>query len=55
MTADIRDQSVLPPPQPPDPPDTRPPLDLPHVVRQIQGIQQFLAQETAKKKEAEQK
>lgn len=52
MTADIRDQSVLPPPEPRDQPDTRPPLDLPHVVRQVQGIQQFLAQE---RKKAEQK
>ena len=52
MTAQIHDHpsdpSPLPPPQPRDKEGTRPPLDLAHVIRQVKGIQTFLAGERAK-------
>ena len=48
-------QSIPPlaPPQPMDPPATRPPLDLPNVINQVNHIQQFLADERKRKQEAE--
>ena len=49
MTAEVRDSS-LPPPEPRDKEGTRPETDWPHVVRQVRGIQQFVAQEQARKK-----
>ncbi len=33
----------LPPPQPMDKPQTRPALDLNHMLNQVRAIQQFLA------------
>ena len=39
----------LAPPEPRDPISIRPPLDLPHVIRQVNGIQTFLAGERARK------
>lgn len=39
MTPNLSDQSVLPPTQPPDPPGTRPKLDLAHMIRQVLGVQ----------------
>jgi hypothetical protein len=32
-----------------DPPNTRPPLDLPHMLAQVRGIQTFVAQENAQR------
>ena len=48
--ADVRNDNVLPPPQPPDEKGTRPPLDREHVNRQIRGVQTFLAQERERKR-----
>jgi hypothetical protein len=42
------------PPQPQDSPATRPPLDLPHVINQVKGIQTFLAWEEARRQQREQ-
>jgi len=41
----------LPPPEPKDQPNTRPPLDLPHVINQVRGVQTFLAWEAARKEQ----
>ena len=35
----------LPPPEPPDAKGTRPELNLPHVVRQVNDIQRFLRED----------
>ena len=54
MTADASDSSdsaCLPPPQPPDKEGTRPRTDWKQVVRQVRGIQQFVAQVAAGKKQ----
>ena len=42
-------QSELPPPQPPDPPGTRPPTNWPLVVSTVEAIQRKLAEERASK------
>ena len=42
-------QSELPPPQPPDPPGTRPPTNWPLVVSTVEAIQRKLAEERAAK------
>ena len=42
------DQSMLSPPQPKDKEGIRPPLNIAHVIRQVRGIQQFLADERTK-------
>lgn len=40
----------LPPPEPRDPPATRPPLDLVNMTAQVIAIQTMLAEEREKKK-----
>ena len=42
-------QSELPPPQPPDPPGTRPETNWPQIVEKVRWIQQKLAEERAAK------
>lgn len=46
--------SQLPPPEPRDTPATRPPLNLAHMLKQVWGVQTFLAGER-KRKETEKK
>jgi hypothetical protein len=43
MTAEVRDSTILPPPEPRDPKGTRPALDLAHLARQVRGVQTVCA------------
>jgi hypothetical protein len=51
MTAEVRDSTILPPPEPRDPKGTRPALDLVHLARQVRGIQQFVVGEMERKRQ----
>ena len=42
-------ESILPPPQPPDRPGTRPALNLPRMAKQVRWIQEKLARERAER------
>jgi hypothetical protein len=51
MPAQVTSQpeSILPPPQPPDRPGTRPALNLPRMAKQVRWIQEKLARERAER------
>lgn len=49
----ISQSDQLAPPEPRDLPDTRPPLDLPNVIHQVNAIQSFLQQERRRKQQAD--
>jgi hypothetical protein len=55
MSAQVNDQSVLPPPEPRDEEGTRPKLDLANVISQVRQIQEKLAGERAAREAAKEK
>jgi hypothetical protein len=52
MTPEVRDQSILPPPEPPDPAGTRPPLDLLGMWCQVVLIQLGIERRVKAKEQA---
>jgi hypothetical protein len=55
MSAQVNDQSVLPPPEPRDEEGTRPKLDLANVISQVRQIQEKLAGERVAREAAREK
>lgn len=53
--AEIRDSSILPPPEPRDEKGTRPPVDLAQVARQVWGVQWFLRGERERREQTREK